>query len=185
MKIYTRGGDAGETSLFGGGRVGKDDVRVVAMGDVDELNAVLGWAISGLPDAGVREKLESIQHDLFALGAELATPEPEGGRTRPETPGLPEGRTEELERWIDEGEASLTPLTAFVLPGGAAPAAALHLARTVCRRAERSVVRLSHVSDVDARLVAYLNRLSDLLFVLARGENRRAGTDDVEWKKGS
>ncbi len=184
MKIYTRGGDGGETTLFGGGRVSKDDARVEALGDVDELNAALGWAIAGVDDEPTRSRLESIQHDLFALGAELATPGPASGGTRPKTPGLPDGRVEELERWIDEGEEPLPPLTAFVLPGGVAPAAALHLARTVCRRAERSVVRLSGVAEVDARLVAYLNRLSDLLFVLARGQNHRAGAGDVEWKKG-
>jgi cob(I)alamin adenosyltransferase len=184
VKIYTRGGDSGETSLFGGGRVGKDDLRVAAMGDVDELNAVLGWALPGV-DAEVRARLESVQHDLFALGAELATPGPAPGRARPETPGLPEGRTEELERWIDEAEDALPPLTAFVLPGGMGSAAALHLARTVCRRAERSVVRLSQSEEVTPAVLVYLNRLSDLLFVLARGENHRAGVNDVEWQKRS
>ena len=185
MKIYTRGGDTGETSLFGGGRVGKDAPRVDAMGDVDELNAVLGWALPAVEDTHVRGWLESIQHDLFAVGAELATPPPPPGRARPETPGVPEGRAEELERWIDEMQERLPALTAFVLPGGVPAAAALHLARTVCRRAERAVVRLSHTEAVDPRIVVYLNRLSDLLFVLARGENQRAGAGDIEWKKGS
>jgi len=184
MKIYTRGGDKGETALFGGGRVGKDALRVEAMGGVDELNAVLGWAMPAVADDTVRARLESVQHDLFALGAELATPAPAAGRTRPETPGLPEGRVAELEGWIDEAEETLPALTAFVLPGGVAGAAALHLARTVCRRAERSVVRLSHADEVGSEVIAYLNRLSDLLFVLARGENHRAGAGDIEWKKG-
>jgi len=184
MKIYTRGGDTGETSLFGGGRVGKDAARVDAMGDVDELNAVLGWAIPAIDDDVVRARIESIQHDLFALGAELATPPPAPGRTRPETPGLPPGRTEELEAWIDEAEEGLPALTAFILPGGVPAAAALHLARTVCRRAERSVVRLSQSDDVEAEAIAYLNRLSDLLFVLARSANHAAGAQDIEWKKG-
>lgn len=185
MKIYTRGGDTGETSLFGGGRVGKGELRVQAMGDVDELNAVLGWALTGIDDATVQSRLESVQHDLFALGAELATPREPGGRQRPETPGVPEGRTGEMEAWIDEAQEDLPPLTAFVLPGGTPSAAVLHLARTVCRRAERSVVKLSAEESVGAGLVAYLNRLSDLLFVWARAENRRAGRGDVEWRKPS
>ena len=183
MKIYTRGGDGGETALFGGGRVGKGHARVGAMGDVDELNATLGWALTEVVDVLVRARLESIQHDLFALGAELAAHQPEPGRTKPQTPGLPTGRTAELEGWIDEAETELPPLTAFVLPGGVPAAAALHLARTVCRRAERSVVTLSESESVEPAVVAYLNRLSDLLFVLARGENHRAGSGDVEWIK--
>lgn len=185
MRIYTRGGDDGETSLFGGGRVPKAHARVEALGDVDELNATLGLALSGISDSEVRERLESIQHDLFAVGAELATPPAAPGRARPETPGLREGRTEELERWIDEMEAELPPLTVFVLPGGVPAAASLHLARTVCRRAERSVVRLASADSVDGAVLPYLNRLSDLLFVLARAANHRAGAGDVEWRKGS
>lgn len=185
MKIYTRGGDDGETSLFGGGRVPKADARIEALGDVDELNAALGWALSGMEDPDSRGRLESVQHDLFALGAELATPAAAAGRTRPETPGLRPGRTEELERWIDEVEAELPPLKAFVLPGGVPAAASLHLARTVCRRAERSVVRLAATDAVDGAVLPYLNRLSDLLFVLARAQNHRAGEGDVEWRKGS
>ena len=183
MKIYTRGGDGGETSLFGGGRVGKSHARVEALGSVDELNATLGWAVNEVTDPQVRGRVQSIQHDLFAIGAELATPPPKPGRERPLTPGLPEGRGTELERWIDEAEAQLPPLTAFVLPGGVPGGAALHLARTVCRRAERSVVRLSESEEVPPSVVVYLNRLSDLLFVLARGENHRSGAGDVEWVK--
>lgn len=185
MKIYTRGGDDGETSLFGGGRLGKDEARVEAIGSVDELNAALGCAIPTVQGADVGARLQSIQHDLFALGAELATPPLSPGRTRPETPGLPAGRLDALEAWIDEAQSDLPPLTAFVLPGGVVPAAALHLARTVCRRAERAVVKLSRTSEVDPDAIPYLNRLSDLLFVLARAENHRAGAGDVEWEKGS
>jgi len=183
VKIYTRGGDGGETALFGGGRVGKGHLRVEAMGDVDELNASLGCALNEVEDAVVRERLESIQHDLFAIGSELATATPKPGRKKPETPGVPEGRITELERWIDEADAHIPALTAFILPGGAPAAAALHLARTVCRRAERTVVRLAGSEGIDAVVLAYLNRLSDLLFVLARRENHRAGSGDVEWKK--
>jgi cob(I)alamin adenosyltransferase len=183
VKIYTRTGDAGDTALFGGGRLGKGHARVEAMGSVDELNAMLGWAIGTVADAEVRERLESVQHDLFALGAELASPR-DSSRPRPETPGLPQDRTRQLERWIDEADADLPELKAFVLPGGAPSAAAIHLARTVCRRAERAVVRLSESERVEDALVAYLNRLSDLLFVLARAENHRVGEPDVEWRKG-
>jgi cob(I)alamin adenosyltransferase len=182
VKIYTRSGDEGETSLFGAGRVGKAHPRIEAMGTVDELNAALGWAVTQLAAGKTRERLEGLQHDLFALGAELATPEKEG-RARPATPPLPEGRIAEMEGWIDEAEEELPPLQAFVLPGGVAPAAALHLARTVCRRAERAVVELSRTETVPPVVVAYLNRLSDLLFMLARLENHRAGVGDVEWRK--
>jgi cob(I)alamin adenosyltransferase len=185
LKIYTRRGDGGETSLLGGARVDKGHARVEAMGDVDELNAALGCAIALVGDGAARRRLESIQHDLFALGAELASPRSSSGERRPATPGLPAGRTLELEGWIDETEDQLAPLTAFVLPGGVPSAAALHLARTVCRRAERSVVRLSEEVSVDPEMLRYLNRLSDLLFVLARNENRLAGAADVEWDKGS
>ncbi|MEX2048738.1 MAG: cob(I)yrinic acid a,c-diamide adenosyltransferase, partial [Gemmatimonadota bacterium] len=143
MKIYTRGGDAGETSLFGAGRVGKGHVRVEAMGAVDELNAALGWVVTQLEIGATRARLESLQHDLFAIGAELATPPAREGRAKPVTPPVPVGRIEEMERWIDEADAELPALEAFVLPGGTPSAAALHLARTVCRRAERSVVGLA------------------------------------------
>jgi cob(I)alamin adenosyltransferase len=184
MKIYTRGGDAGETALFGAGRVGKAHVRVEAMGALDELNASLGWVVAQLPAGAPRARLELLQHDLFAIGAEVATPPVGEGRSRPATPPVPAGRTTEMERWIDEADAELPALQAFVLPGGTAAAAALHLARTVCRRAERAVVRLAETEPLDAGVIAYLNRLSDLLFTLARLENHRAGRGDVEWRKG-
>jgi cob(I)alamin adenosyltransferase len=183
MKIYTRGGDEGETSLLGAGRVGKGHPRVEAMGTVDELNAAIGWALTQLSEGTSRQRLETLQHDLFVLGAELAAPAPTGGRKRPAIPPLPVGRAAEMERWIDEAEAELPPLEVFVLPGGVPSAAALHLARTVCRRAERVVVRLSEVEEVTSAVTVYLNRLSDLLFMLARLENHRAGTADVEWRK--
>ena len=183
MKIYTRGGDEGETSLFGAGRVRKSHPRVEAMGGVDELNAAIGWALTQLEAGASRARLELLQHDLFTIGAELAARAPEKGRTRPSTPALPEGRAAEMEAWMDEATAELPPLRAFVLPGGAASAAALHLARTVCRRAERAVVRLAEQEEVPGAVLVYLNRLSDLLFVLARLENHRAGAGDVEWRK--
>lgn len=183
MKIYTRTGDAGDTALFGGGRVSKDHARVEAYGTVDELNAVLGWVATQLHDEWISTKLELLQHDLFALGADLATPPPEPGRARPVTPDLPFGRVSEMEAWIDSADGELAELRAFVLPGGTSGAAALHIARTVCRRAERTVVRLLDEEDGSKAIVPYLNRLSDLLFTLARLDNHRAGHGDVEWEK--
>jgi len=184
MKIYTRTGDAGETALFGGGRVPKDHPRVAAYGTVDELNACVGVAVVAAADAQIRERLGRIQHDLFALGSLLATVPPQEGRPRPKgLPALPLGRVPEMEKWMDEAGEELPPLRAFILPGGTPGAAALHLARTVCRRAERQIVHLSTLEEVEAGVVVYLNRLSDLLFTLARLENRRAGVADVEWCK--
>ena len=180
MKIYTRGGDAGETGLFGGGRIGKEHERIEALGAVDELNAALGWANAQLTRDRSRERLEQIQHDLFAIGAHLAMPTEKNAA--PDS-NIPLGQTGVLERWIDELNEELPELRAFVIPGGAPVAAALHLARTVCRRAERAVVRLSRSYEVDELILAYLNRLSDLLFMLARQENHSVGTGDIEWVK--
>jgi len=186
MKIYTRTGDKGETGLFGGQRVPKDSERVEAYGDVDELNAVLGSAVVYLEMDGVNEVvpgLREIQADLFTLGARLATPAPEdGGRENRHIPTLPAGRIASMERWIDAMDDELEPLKNFILPGGTRAAAALHLARTVCRRAERRVVALARHAHIDAEIVTYLNRLSDLLFTLARLANRRAGVPDVAWQ---
>lgn len=185
MKIYTRTGDRGETGLFGGGRVAKDDRRVEAYGAVDELNAVIGLAIVRLADDGEQEiadRLRLVQADLFNVGAHLATPgRTEGGRAAAHVPDLPEGRVAEMEGWIDAAESELEPLRVFILPGGGEAAARLHVARTVCRRAERRVISLGRESLVDDRVVVYLNRLSDLLFTLARLANRRHGTPDVPW----
>jgi cob(I)alamin adenosyltransferase len=182
MKIYTRTGDDGRTALFGGGRVEKDHPRVAAYGAIDELNSVLGWALTQISDAETAQRIQQIQHDLFAIGAELATPMPEDGRKRPDTPPLPTERVEQMEEWMDEAEEELPPLREFVLPGGAGPAAALHVARTVCRRTERLIVTLQATEAVPPAILIYLNRLSDLLFVLARLENRRAGCRDVLWE---
>jgi cob(I)alamin adenosyltransferase len=181
VKIYTRTGDAGETGLLGGGRVPKDDPRVVACGQVDELNAVIGFALALEPQDFSRDVLERVQRDLFTVGAELAAPDPAKlARALPGNPiGEPEIQT--LERAIDAREADLAPLTNFILPGGTPKAAALHLARTVCRRAERGVVSLAHRGALSPAIVKYLNRLSDLLFVLARTANARAGRPDVKW----
>ena len=181
MNIYTRTGDRGETGLFGGGRVPKDDRRVEAYGDVDELNAALGLARAIELMPRVDEVLVPIQRDLFAIGALLATPDPVKMREQLAKARLDEERVAELEAAIDAGEAELEPLRAFILPGGTPKAAALHVARTVCRRAERRVVTLAHDVEIPELAVMYLNRLSDLLFVLARVANRRAGAGEVTW----
>ncbi len=180
-RIYTRTGDAGETGLFGGGRVSKSHPRVEAYGGVDELNASLGWALTQLRDDWIRARLRQIQTVLFTVGAHLATPAEREGRPRPELPELPESLPADMETWIDEAEGELSSLRSFILPGGAPGAAALHVARTVCRRAERGVVELSQSEPVEPLVVVLLNRLSDFLFVAARRENRISGREDVPW----
>jgi cob(I)alamin adenosyltransferase len=181
VKVYTRRGDSGETDLFGGERVGKDHLRVEAYGAVDELNAALGVAGAASSQADVRALVETLQARLFDLGAELATPEAERREKTGQT-GPTAADVEELERRIDAFEAELAPLKRFVLPGGSAAAAAFHVARTVCRRAERRAVALGRSEPLEPLPVRFLNRLSDLLFVIARVENRRAGRGDVEWE---
>ncbi len=183
MKIYTRTGDAGQTGLFGGGRVPKDHPRVSAYGAVDELNAHLGVCLEAVTDADIRTRVRLVQHDLFTIGAELATPVPKEGRARPGRPDLPLARIVEMESWIDELDVVLPPLRAFILPGGTRGAAALHVARTVCRRAEREVVTLSEDDEVPEGVIRYLNRLSDTLFSFARLENQVAGSGDLLWEK--
>jgi len=180
-KIYTKTGDDGRTALFGGGRVDKDHIRVEAYGDVDELNACVGMARSIDLMPRVDEILAPVQVDLFAIGALLATPHPEKHKEQLEKARISNQRIAQLERAIDDCEDELAPLKAFILPGGTAKAAALHVARTVCRRAERSIIRLQHADDVPQIVIVYLNRLSDLLFVLARVANRRAGAAEVLW----
>ena len=181
MRIYTRTGDAGETGLFGGGRVPKDHARVQSYGDVDELNSTLGLVRATDPVGFSDTLIESIQRDLFAIGGHLATPDPARVRAALEKASLAEDRIAALERAIDAAEDQLPPLTAFVLPAGTPKAASLHLARTVCRRAERSVVHLSHEAEVPELFITYLNRLSDLLFTLARLANHQAAVGDVTW----
>jgi cob(I)alamin adenosyltransferase len=181
MKIYTKTGDGGETGLFGGGRVPKDHPRTSAYGDVDELNSALGVARAAMPTDLFDALLDSIQRDLFSIGGHLATPDPAKVAKALEKADLSPERVALFEQTMDEAEQELPPLRAFVLPGGTPKAAALHLARTVCRRAERSVVTLSRESEVPALFLTYLNRLSDLLFTLARLANHRAGTGDATW----
>lgn len=200
MKIYTRKGDQGQTALFGGVRVEKSHPRVRAYGTIDELNSFLGRAVSGVGSPEIRERLAALQHDLFAIGANLASPPRADGAPHPHIPLLPLHRVQEMETWMDEAEEELLPLRCFILPGGSGGAADLHICRTVCRRAERVVVELRHVElgDLGADsgtlvgaqeelegIIRYLNRLSDLLFTLSRLENRRAGVPDVEWRKGN
>ena len=173
-KIYTRGGDAGETSLGDGSRVPKTDPRIGAGGDVDELNSVLGWALAAA-DAGPRVHLERIQNELFDLGADVSVPFTEGdGKLR-----VTQEQIDRLERDCDEANATLEPLKSFVLPGGGEYAARLFLARAVCRRAERSALGVTGASPL---VVAYLNRLSDLLFILARAAN---GGSETLWRPGA
>jgi cob(I)alamin adenosyltransferase len=181
VKIYTRTGDDGETALRGGGRVPKDDARVAAIGAVDEANAAVGFAHALEPAAFEAALLETIQRDLFAIGAELATPDPGKQATAAAHAPIAAGAVTALERAIDRCEQRLAPLSQFILPGGTPKAAALHLARTVCRRAERDVVRLGHQAPLSPVILRYLNRLSDLLFVLARAANHAAGMPDLPW----
>jgi cob(I)alamin adenosyltransferase len=178
MKIYTRTGDEGETSLFDGTRVRKDDARVDAYGDVDELNAWLGLARSSLHEGDLDEALTRIQRDLFAVGAELADPG-EKIAARVTKADITAADVERLEQLIDRLEDQLEPLRRFILAGGVPAGAALHVARAVCRRAERRIVSLE--PRPGAILLRYINRLSDLLFVLARVVNRRAGVAETEW----
>lgn len=181
MKIYTRTGDSGDTGLFGGGRVPKDHPRVTAYGDVDELNAAIGVARATGPLPRIDELLVPIQRDLFAIGSLLATPDRDKMAQHLEKAQVTDARIAELERAIDDCERELEPLRAFILPGGTPRAAALHVARTVCRRAERSVVALRRSEDLPEIVVIYLNRLSDLLFMLARVANRESGAAEVTW----
>lgn len=181
LKIYTKTGDDGDTGLFGGGRVPKDHPRVSAYGEIDELNAVIGVARSVDVMPRIDEVLAPVQRDLFSLGALLATPDLEKMREQLTKARISDGRIAQLEQAIDDGESELEPLKAFILPGGTPKAAALHVARTVCRRAERAVIHLQRDTEVPQIVIIYLNRLSDLLFVLARVANRRAGAGEVIW----
>lgn len=177
MKIYTRTGDSGETSLFGGGRIAKDDARIEAYGTIDELNAFLGVARASWPSSPIDAQLERVQSDLFDIGAFLASP----GSDRFRSIAAP--RIVQLEHAIDAMESELVALTGFIVPGGSAAAAHLHVARTVCRRAERRVIALNDPSPQMQTTIAYLNRLSDYLFVAARLANAKHGVKDVPWKQ--
>jgi len=183
MKIYTKTGDAGDTGLFGGGRVPKSHPRVEAYGDVDELNATIGVAraTGSPPDPQIDALLVRVQQDLFAIGALLATPDRERMRMHLDKAKIDQERVAELERAIDAADAELEPLRAFILPGGSPKAAALHVARTVCRRAERRIVDIAGEMEIPPLVVVYLNRLSDVLFTLARLANKRASAEETAW----
>ena len=188
MKLYTKRGDAGLTDLYGGQRVGKDHLRVEAYGTVDELNSLLGLVLSsdGLT-AELAEPLGTVQSRLFEIGADLATPPTDcdaDGRERGKAGGVPRvgpDAVAELEGWIDRVCAPLPAMRHFILPGGSELSARLHVARTVCRRAERMCVALTHHEPIGDQVIVYLNRLSDLLFAMARRANQAAGVEDVPW----
>ena len=180
MSLYTRRGDDGTTGLFGGTRVGKDHPRVEAYGTVDELNALIGLAAAAeLPD-GIRTMLAELQSRLFDLGADLATPS--DGPHRSKVAPITTDHVKEIEAWIDEVDAGNEPMRQFILPGGTETAARLHVARTVCRRAERRVVNATRAEPLNEQALIYLNRVSDLLFAMARSVNKAAGVADVPWK---
>jgi len=181
-RIYTRTGDDGHTALGTGDRVSKTHPRISAYGGVDELNAVLGLVLTSELPATMAGVLRHIQNDLFDLGADLCIPETEGASTQPALRIVPQ-QVEQLEKWIDELTAQLTPLTSFILPGGTPAAAHFHLARTVCRRVEIGVCELAQQEPVNPQAIIYLNRLSDLLFVLGRMANH-GGKDDILWQPG-
>jgi cob(I)alamin adenosyltransferase len=180
VKIYTRTGDEGETGLIDGSRVGKDTLRVECYGEVDELNACLGVVRSQHEDEGLDLLLGQVQKDLFALGAQLADPQARVAERKPKA-AVTAAHVKRLEDAIDTRQESLPPLKAFILPGGSPAGAMLHFSRTVCRRAERRVVALTRHDDLDPLMLVYLNRLSDLLFVLARDANRSAGVPEDTW----
>lgn len=179
MKIYTKTGDKGDTSLFGGQRVPKDALRIEAYGTVDELNSMLGIVRSDNEDKEIDGILDRVQNELFDLGADLATPRSLDSK---QIKRIEPRHSEHLEAMIDTLEAHLKPLKTFILPGGSPVAARLHFARTVCRRAERTIVRLSRNEDIGEGITIYLNRLSDLLFVMARYANHIAGVSETKWK---
>lgn len=179
MKIYTRTGDKGDTSLFGGQRVPKDALRIEAYGTVDELNSLLGIVRAVNTEIQIDKILDQVQNKLFECGADLATPH-SSSKTKITRIEARDARA--LEKFIDGLETRLKPLRAFIVPGGSPVAAQLHFARTVCRRAERAVIRLSRNEDIGDGIIVYLNRLSDLLFVLARYANHAAGVSETQWK---
>ncbi|NBV50156.1 cob(I)yrinic acid a,c-diamide adenosyltransferase [bacterium] len=178
MKIYTKAGDDGTTGLFGGTRISKSAPRIMAYGEIDELNACLGVIRAETPHLPLKNALGEVQNHLFTVGAQLASPNAD-----PKIERMTAAHTESLERQIDAMQQTLSPLKNFILPGGSKTAAFLHLARTVCRRAERSMVLLSHMPDetVDAWVLSYINRLSDYLFVMSRVANQLEHLSDIPW----
>jgi cob(I)alamin adenosyltransferase len=181
MKIYTKTGDAGETGLFGGERVPKDALRIEAYGGVDEVNSTIGIVLSMAPPENLVPMLTHVQNDLFIVGADLATPTSKSGM---HIERVDRAQSTRLEGYIDLLETELPRLSTFILPGGTPAASQLHFARTVCRRAERNVVRLSHTEEIGDAVIVYMNRLSDFLFVAARYANHAAGAVELPWISG-
>lgn len=182
MKIYTKTGDKGETGLFGGERVSKDSLRIEAYGTIDELNSFIGLTVTEVKDKEVKSLLEKIQNELFTVGSDLATPELDGNK-RLNILRTPESFSIEAEHAIDYFSEKLAELKSFILPGGSKSAAQLHVCRTICRRAERRAVALNNALKIGDNIIIFLNRLSDLFFVLARYENQTGGIEDVKWEK--
>lgn len=182
MKIYTKTGDKGETGLFGGERVSKNSLRIEAYGTIDELNAFLGLAVLEVSDTSVKDILQEIQNQLFTVGSDLSTPNTEKNKNLI-IERTPEDFYSSTEKIIDEYESKLEELKNFILPGGSKGAALLHICRTITRRAERQVVALDSTVKIANNIVIFLNRLSDLFFVLARYENAVTGTPDIKWNK--
>jgi cob(I)alamin adenosyltransferase len=181
MKIYTKGGDKGETGLFGGERVSKDSLRIEAYGITDELNSFIGLLLTEIIDAEVKNLLNKIQSLLFTLGSDLAAPDNETNKKH-NIPRINRSHCEELENEIDKFDARLEELRNFILPGGCKSSSMLHICRTICRRAERKVVSLNKDVEVSPDIIIFLNRLSDLFFVLARYENKVSGIEDIKWQ---
>ncbi|GAB6283699.1 MAG: cob(I)yrinic acid a,c-diamide adenosyltransferase [Ignavibacterium sp.] len=182
MKIYTKTGDKGETSLFGAGRVSKDNIRIEAYGTVDELNSFIGLAITETKNQEITQTLIKIQNQLFILGSDLASP----NEIESKNISIPRITVEDykyIEQQIDFFSEKLDELKYFILPGGTKSSAILHIARTICRRAERRVVALNNTVKINSNIIIFLNRISDLLFVLARYENKISGVDDIKWEK--
>jgi cob(I)alamin adenosyltransferase len=180
MKIYTKTGDKGETGLFGGERVSKDSLRISAYGTIDELNSFIGYSITEIKDQSVKDNLIKIQNYLFTIGSDLATPETDKN-TKLNIQRTPKSFYKEIEKMIDHYDAQLEELRNFILPGGSRSSALLHICRTVCRRAEREVVALKNSVTIGDNIVIFLNRLSDLFFVLSRFENKVSNHPDTKW----
>ena len=181
MKIYTKTGDEGQTSLYGGKRVPKDHIRIESYGTVDELNSNIGFLISSINHLPLKKELFTIQDYLFVLGSHLAA---DPSKPKLKLPDIGETQIKEIESWIDCWQNELEPLKTFILPGGSSSAAIAHICRTVCRRAERNMVSLNHVESIEHELLIYINRLSDYLFVIARFLNKLNDVDDIPWEKG-
>ena len=182
MKIYTKTGDKGQTGLLGGVRVSKNDLRIEAYGTVDELNSFIGLALTEAKDNEVKKLLKKIQNTLFVLGSDLSTPDNEKNKSH-KVFRISKTNYEEIEKEIDKFDGGLDELRNFILPGGSKSAALLHICRTICRRAERHVVVLNNIVNLNSDIIILLNRLSDLFFVLARYENKISGIKDIEWQK--